>query len=161
MIYPFQPNAGQNFVFNPTLDGNSYVATIVWNVFGQRWYLNLTDTSGNLIVYKAVVSSADPQPLASLAWSAGIVTVSTVTPHGIPVGARANLLLQGDTPGGFDGAQLVTSISADGFTYELGSDPGSSVQLGTCNGYVDLTAGLFKTSMFMYYDASASFLVLP
>lgn len=158
--YPFQPNASQNFVFNPVLDGVTYVATITWNVFGQRWYLNLVDVSGNLILCTAVASSADPLPLAALSWNEGLVTAQTVQPHNIPVGAQANLLLQGDTPSGFDGLYLVTATGPTSFTYELATDPGSPVQLGSCGGVVDLAAGLFD-SLLLYFDASASFVTVP
>lgn len=159
-VYPFQPNAAQNLVFNPVLDGVTYTATVTWNVFGQRWYLNLTDVNGNLVLCTAVVSSADPQPLAALSWSDGLVTAETVDPHGVPVGAQANLLLQGDTPSGYDGLQLVTATGPSGFTYPLATDPGTAVQLGACGGIVDLGAGLFG-SLLLYFAASASFATVP
>jgi len=161
MIFPFQPNSFQNQVFNPVLDGVTYVATIEWNIFGQRWYLNLSDGNGNLIVYKAVVSSQDQQSLAALTWDRGVVTATTTAPHGIPVGRQAILLIQGNTPAAYNGIFLVTSQSPTEFTYEISTDPGALVQLGTSGGFVDLTAGLFQTSVFLYFASNSSFVVLP
>lgn len=161
MIFPFNPSSQQNQVFNPVLDGNTYVATIEWNVFAQRWYLRLNDTSGNLIVYKAVVSSQDPQPLASLSWKQGVVTAGTVNPHWIPLGAQAVLLLQGDTPSAFDGVYTGTATGTNEFTYELANDPGALVQLGSYGGIDDLTAGLFHTSIFIYSASAGAFEAIP
>lgn len=161
MIFSFQPNSQQNQVFNPTLDGNTFVATIEWNVFGQRWYLRLADTSGNLVVYKAVVSSADPQALASLRWSGGIASAATSAPLGLPIGSQAKLLLTGIAPAAYDGLVLATVTGPSSFSFELAADPGPLVQLGSYGAIVDLTAGLFQESIFTYSASSSSFLVLP
>lgn len=40
-----------------TLDGQSYKAQAVWNFAGQRWYLSLTDSSGNATWYGPLVGS--------------------------------------------------------------------------------------------------------
>lgn len=161
MNFPFQPSALQNFVFNPVLDGVTYVATIEWNVFGQRWYLRLNDNSGNLVLYKAVVSSADPLPLASLSWSGGTATATTSAPLGLPLGSQAALLLAGSTPDGYNGLVLATVTGPSAFTFELDADPGSLVQLGSYGGVVDLTAGLFQVSKLLYLNATGSFVTVP
>ena len=57
-VFPFNPSPNYAFQFNPILDGNAYIATILWNVFGQRWYLSLADLSQNLVINFPVVSAA-------------------------------------------------------------------------------------------------------
>jgi len=39
----FVPNNVAPFSFQPTLDGQVYTVRVTWNVFGQRWYVNLYD----------------------------------------------------------------------------------------------------------------------
>lgn len=161
MNFPFQPSALQNFVFNPVLDGVTYVATVEWNVYGQRWYLRLADNSGNVVLYKAVASSADPQPLASLSWSRGTASATTTAPLGLPVGSQAALLLAGVTPAGYNGLVLATVTGRSSFTFELAEDPGSLVQLGSYGAIVDLVAGLFQVSKLLYLNATGSFVTVP
>ena len=55
----FAPSATEvpPFQFAPTLDGEVYNATATWNVFGQRWYLNIYSSSGDLILATPIVGS--------------------------------------------------------------------------------------------------------
>jgi hypothetical protein len=65
----FSPTAVAPFQFQATLTNavatpnNSFVGTatynctVVWNTFGQRWYLQVIDQNGNLIVQKPMVAS--------------------------------------------------------------------------------------------------------
>ena len=39
----FNPAPTANFQFNPTLDGNDYVAICSWNAYGQRYYVSIYD----------------------------------------------------------------------------------------------------------------------
>lgn len=55
---PFQPSNTANFSFTATLDGDAYIVTAVWNLFSQRYYLNITDVNQNLIVLIPMISSA-------------------------------------------------------------------------------------------------------
>ncbi len=58
-----------------TLDGKSYRAQASWNIAGQRWYLSLSDTSGNVVWYGPLVGS----PLDyDIYLAPGIFTASTL-----------------------------------------------------------------------------------
>lgn len=58
-LIPFQLNAQGNPPFRTifTLDGQSVVGTVTWNIFGQRWYLSLTDQTGSNLWTGALVGS--------------------------------------------------------------------------------------------------------
>lgn len=77
--YPFTPTTLAPFAFQPLLDGQLYNATVPWNLWGQRWYLSLSSTAGQQIVYTAVVGSLDPVQLP-LTTQAGLYTASVVLP---------------------------------------------------------------------------------
>lgn len=44
-------------VFSPILDGKIYDCRMKWNIAAQRWYLNITDNSGNRKLTMPVVAS--------------------------------------------------------------------------------------------------------
>jgi hypothetical protein len=58
-IVPFNPIPSSNFQFNCTLDGQPYTAIITWNYYSPRYYINIYDTAGNLIVSNPMVGSPD------------------------------------------------------------------------------------------------------
>jgi hypothetical protein len=159
--YPFSPSPLQNVTFNPILGTNTYVATIVWNVFGQRWYLNLTDSLGNLLISTAVVSSQDPQGIASITWTDNLVTVETAVPHWLPLGSQARVYVSGCTPDAYNGLQTVSVTGPSTFTYPLDADPGETTVAGTFGGVIDLSAGLVAGSMLLYYAATNQFVTTP
>lgn len=71
----FAPVPTQVFQFQATLDGAQYNVQITWNVDGQRWFLNVYDNTGTLIVTRAVVGSP-PDYDIDLIW--GYFTTSTL-----------------------------------------------------------------------------------
>lgn len=53
----FNPTANANFQFQAIFDGQNYIVIVTWNLFGQRFYINIYDTSGNLILSMPVIGS--------------------------------------------------------------------------------------------------------
>ena len=58
-IVNFDPNPFANFQFNPTLDGVDYIAICTWNLYGERYYLNIYNNNGTLIVTNPLIASPD------------------------------------------------------------------------------------------------------
>lgn len=56
-VTAFSPSPLGPFQFQPTLDGVEYNAIVTWNTYAQRWYVNVYDQSGTLIVAIARVGS--------------------------------------------------------------------------------------------------------
>ena len=58
-----------------TLDGSSYKAVAYWNLYGQRWYVTLYNTSGAVVWTGPIIGSPDDYdiPLAP-----GIFSTSTL-----------------------------------------------------------------------------------
>lgn len=55
--YPFTGNERQSMTFTPILDGTVYNCQIKWNVAALRWYLLITDGSGNVVLNTPLVGS--------------------------------------------------------------------------------------------------------
>ncbi|MFV9180554.1 phage baseplate plug family protein [Serratia marcescens] len=56
-LYPFSGNEQKSMIFTPVLDGEVYNCQTKWNVASQRWYLNITDNSGNRLLTTPMVGS--------------------------------------------------------------------------------------------------------
>lgn len=76
-VTAFTPSAFQLFHFQATLDGGLYTCTTTWNVYRQRWYLNVTSQANTLIVATPLVGSP-PAPSPSINLVAGYFTASTL-----------------------------------------------------------------------------------
>lgn len=59
MIVNFTPSATSAFQFNPTLDGVPYVAICTWNLYGQRYYINIYNTYNTLVMSRPIIASPD------------------------------------------------------------------------------------------------------
>lgn len=58
-ITPFAPSTSSNFQFSATLDGNPYTVICTFNTYGQRYYINVFDTTQARVLTRPVVGSPD------------------------------------------------------------------------------------------------------
>lgn len=135
----FTPSTTQPFSFQPTLAGTQYNAQINSNAFGQRWYLVLTDLSGNLILCRALAESGAGMQ-ASFAYALPNAVATTVSAHNIPVGTTANLAVSG-TSSGFDGSYTCLATSPTTLTYAIPNPDIPTPITGTITYQVNLLAG--------------------
>jgi hypothetical protein len=150
----FTPTAASAVSFQATCDGTQYNFFCPWNTFGQRWYIQCTDQSNNLIFYLPLIGSGSVCfPLAALSWSnlsGGSVTAETLVPHGFPVGTQPTLVIGGCTPTGYNGSFPCNILTATSFTYPLTTYPGVATALGAVFDSVNLAAGYFTTTRIVY-----------
>ena len=57
----FTPSTAAVFQFAATFDSGAYTVSVPWGLAGQRWYMQITDSQNNLIVYRALI--ATPQAI--------------------------------------------------------------------------------------------------
>ena len=53
----FTPSLTAAFQFDATLDGELYNIVVTWNFYAQRYYINIYDSSNQLVVCKSMVGS--------------------------------------------------------------------------------------------------------
>lgn len=53
----FNPTTSANFQFNATFDGSSYSVVVTYNIYGERYYVNIYDTTNQLIVCLPLIGS--------------------------------------------------------------------------------------------------------
>lgn len=57
--YSFTGNERESMAFTPVLDGTVYNCQIRWNISAQRWYILITDNSGNTVLNTPAVGSTN------------------------------------------------------------------------------------------------------
>ncbi|MEK6487329.1 hypothetical protein MC52_024810 [Klebsiella michiganensis] len=57
--YSFTGNERESMAFTPALDGTVYNCQIRWNISAQRWYILITDNSGNTVLNTPAVGSTN------------------------------------------------------------------------------------------------------
>lgn len=148
----FAPSTSAAFRFQPVIAGKQYTAIVTWNVFGQRYYLNLFDTSGNLVLTTAVVSSG-PRVSATMTWVdtgiGGLATATTAVPHNVPVGGLANVQIsQTDSP--YDGHWQVLSTGPNTLTFAIPNPNESQPLPGQLSFNLNLVPALGGWLIFRY-----------
>lgn len=151
------------FSFQPTLDGQQYIITAPWSLFGQRFYLNCYTLNGTLIFSLPLIGSGPGTPINAISWDeiTGLVTVECSAPHGLRIGTIVALTVNGMVPTAYDGVFNANVINQTQVTYPLTSDPGSPVSFGEVRYNVNLAGGYFKTSTLYYHTDSSHFEVTP
>jgi hypothetical protein len=160
-IYPFTPSNVSLFQFNPTLDGVTYNAVVVWNLFGKRYYLNLSTLTGALVVSIPVIGSPPSTSIASMSWANGFVTVVTAAPHGFLVGATVNVTLAGNAPTAYNGVFPSFIIDPMTFFFPFPSDPGAVSTFGSAQYIANIIGGYFETSVLYFLPSASQFVVSP
>lgn len=160
-FFPFVPNVQAPFAFQPTLDGTAYAATVTWNLFGQRWYVNVNQQDGTLVFSLPLLGSPDGVAIESATWAFGIVTIVTARPHTYTVGQTVAVTISGCAPDAYNGVVLAFIVDALTFTYPLAANPGDITQLGAEIYNLNLSAGYFTTSTLIYRGSSQTFEVTP
>ena len=74
-IIPFNPSANANFRFQPTLDGVTYSAVCVWNVYSNRYYFGIYTTQGVALLFTPIIASPNN---ANINLSVGFFTTPIV-----------------------------------------------------------------------------------
>lgn len=77
----FAPTSGAPFQFQATLlgptsnvssTGTTFNISIPWNTFGQRWWVQIVDQNGSLVLNRALVASTPDFPINLVAgWFSG------------------------------------------------------------------------------------------
>ena len=155
--YPFQPSSVAPFSFQPTLDGDTYNATVTWSVFGQRWYLNIYALDGTLVVSEGLSASPTGLSLQSLSWARGRAYAMTIDPHGLNIGGLVGLTISGASPDAFNGLQSCLITGPSTFTYPLSPNPGQVTMTGAASYNVNLVGGYFTASTVVFRDQTQTF----
>jgi hypothetical protein len=160
----FAPTATSPFQFAPTLDGNQYTVVVTWGLAGQRWYINLYDKTGALVVYLPLIASPDAMQTISMMWNvtAQLVTITTLVPHDVVIGSVVTLTVSRTSPAAYNGVFEMTSSSPSTLTYPQATDPGGSATIqGIVGRDINIVGGYFDTSTLVFRESTQQFEVSP
>ena len=74
-LISFPSNTTASLTFQATLDGTIYTCVTTWNMYGQRWYLNIYTLEQTLIVCTPLIGSP---PDYDISLTAGYFTTTIV-----------------------------------------------------------------------------------
>jgi len=66
MIYNFSPSDTAPFQFQPTLDNTTFNVVVTWNVYGERYYINISTLQGALVYTMPLIGSPQDYPISLL-----------------------------------------------------------------------------------------------
>lgn len=158
--FSFNPTLQTNFQFTPTLDGVQYSVVVNWNLFGQRYYINVSDLEGNLVACLPLIGSSGSLNLQGLTWDRGRVTAQASGVHGYTVGQTLELTMSGVSPDAYNGTFECLVTTEDEFQYDLAGFPGAVTIPGTVSYDIDLMAGYFSSTL-VFRQAASQFEVQP
>jgi hypothetical protein len=160
-VFPFKPTSQALFTFSPTLDGQQYQAIVTWNLFAQRYYLNLYTLSNVLVVSLAITGSPNGVALQSLTWLNGKVLAVTAAPHGLRLGRIVTLAVANVSPAAYNGTVQCLITGPSTFSYALTANPGQATSLGSAGYNLNLVGGYFTESALVYRAPARQFEVTP
>lgn len=135
------PTTVAPFQFQPTFaNGQQCIVYVPYLEIGQRWFILVTDLSGNLVVYRAQ-SETGPSFAAQLTWKDAVATAALSDGHYVPIGRQVKIRIsQTDTP--FDGLYLGLAVDDETFTFALAANPNEAITVtGALDFPLDLLAG--------------------
>lgn len=154
----FTPSASQPFAFQAQLGAAQYAISVPWNIFGQRYYLQVADLSGTVLLYRPLIACG-PQLTATFEWDAdsATATATCASAHNVPLGRVADAYVS-QTDSGFDGDCTVLATGSLTLTYALAVNPGEATPIaGIVNFNQNLIAPVISGAYLLFRSASQSF----
>jgi hypothetical protein len=147
--------------FQVTLDAQPAVVVVTWNVSAQRYYVNIYNRDGVLIVARALVESPPGTALAALTWDQSrlVATATLAQPWRRQVGQVVDYAVRGCNPVGYNGVQRSLVLNDTQFEFELPTNPGPISLLGWVYRDFDMLQGWAVQSTMTFRDRR--FTVIP
>lgn len=138
-LVSFAPTLISVFSFSATFQSgpDPYTVETPGNLFGERWYLRVKDSTNAVVVYRPMVQSG-PKFRGVVSWEKGILTTSLALPHGIRVGRMAQARIS-QTNTNLDDLYLMRAIDSLTLAVSMLSNPQLT---GPLNGQIDFPLDL-------------------
>jgi hypothetical protein len=156
----FSPSQNSNFQFQAKFDGNTYNVIVNWNLFGVRYFINIYDLSGHLIVARPLIGSPLGYALLSVVSNGSFAVATTTVPHTYAVGTVVPLVISGCNPTSFNGTFNCNIINTTQFTYPLVIEAATANTVGNVVYNLSMTAGYFNSTL-VYFPDNQQFIINP
>lgn len=147
--YQFIPSRVSAPVFTPTLDGNQYNVTVIWNISARRYYINVVTMDGILIAAVPLITSPASMPIANAVWDPqNMRAVLTLTnPHPFIIGAPVKVYINSMAPNGYNGSGFILPLSKTEICYPVPVNPGEVTVMGVVDYLINLVAPYFQSTL--------------
>jgi hypothetical protein len=160
-IFKFVPPPDRAFQFSPVMDGQSCTGVVTWNLFGNRWYLNLLAADGSLIFNLPLIGSPPSVYLQSVNWSHGYVNAVTAMPHEWLNLATVDLLITQCAPVEYNGNVRAFVTGPTTIQWPLANNPGPIQDIGVADFTLNMAGGYFLNSTLVYRELLQQIEVSP
>jgi hypothetical protein len=162
LFTPTPAASSSPFGFQPTLDFQASNGLVPWSLFGRRWYFQLTDVGGNLIVLRSLVGSPDGVLNKLITTHVqGFVTVETTLPHDFKLMDTVDITLSGVTPETLNGAQRAFITGPTSYRFSVNQIFPSVTSYGRTDYNIDLVQYYVLDSTLVFRESSQNFEVTP
>jgi hypothetical protein len=171
-IIPFLPSNLVAPKFSATFDGIDYNIVITWNVSAQRYYVNIYGLDGSWIITVPMIQTPPARMIQSIIYDSfqKAMIVKMVDPSlwpiplspaglNLPPGTIIDYTLEGFDPPVLNQTWRSLRIDNTTFSFPLASDPGLINIVGSVSRLINMVAGIFTTSTFVYRNGA--FEVVP
>lgn len=147
--YQFSPSRVTAPTFTPTLDGNQYIITVVWNISARRYYVIGQTMDGQLIFAVPLVESIPSIPISEAIWDRqnARAVVTTTYPHPFVIGAPVIISVSSMTPSGYNGSGFALPLSNTEICYPVATDPGEVTVVGVVDYLINMVKPYFQSTL--------------
>lgn len=145
----FQPSSQAPFQFNATLDGQPYVVVVKWNLFGQRYYIQVQKTDGTPVINLPLIGSPPGKVIGAMSFDilTNLVTITTTLPHNLKIGWTYAVTISGCSPDDYNGAFRAFPINKTQLRVPLAGFHTQPTAFGFVFTDISLTAGYFASTL--------------
>lgn len=147
--YQFSPSRITAPTFTPTLDGNQYIITIIWNISARRYYVIGQTMDGQLIFAVPLVESLPSIPILNATWDRqnARAVVTTTYPHPFVIGAPVKISVNSMVPSGYNGSGFALPLSKTEICYPVAIDPGEVTVVGVVDYLINMIKPYFQSTL--------------
>jgi hypothetical protein len=158
-FYTFTPQQQDPpFRFQPMLENSSYVASVRWNTFGQRWYISLETSAGLPVFTQAMIGSPQLVEVQTVVWENGFAKLTAVFPTSFHVGDSFHLTVSGFEPDGYNTPRVLALVTKpDEIMWPVPTPLEPVTKLGRATYDVNLAGGYFNQASLVFRVATQQF----
>lgn len=143
--------------FQAQLGSNLYTVTALWNIAGERYYVQVQDLNNNVIVNRPLTGSG-PVFQAVFTWDDDVGIATLAAPHNVPIGQLAKVWIS-QTGTEFDGGWNALSTGPNTLTIDelTPLDTSSTINGAVTVQPLNLVEGYIAGAWLLFHEETLSF----
>jgi hypothetical protein len=138
--------------YHITLDNDTYLLVVTWNLSSQRFYINIYATGGVWICTVPLIETEIGNNITSMNYDdlQRVMVVTIDSDLHRPPGQIVRFTIENCQPNSVNGTYYCLMLNSNTFTFPLPIDPGKISILGSATRLSNMIEGFFQTSSLVY-----------